>query len=208
MTVRLHDNLSSENGYKVRLLLAQLGISFERIEYDITSGETRTPEFLEKVNGNERIPVLETEEGEFLPESNAILFYLAEGTPLLPDERLGTARVCSSAKERGSGLTASAKRASTAASIRSVLASLPVALAKSLTCLRLTIATGTPARARAAAAGCSSPPVASTTASATFSLRRRRTTQRMPRSSLVASTYPPLGRGTKSKRSLDISMPA
>jgi glutathione S-transferase len=90
MTLRLHDNLSSGNGYKVRLLLAQLAIPFERIEYDITSGETRTPEFL--VNANGRIPVLETEDGEFLPESNAILFYLADGTPLLPDDRLGKAQ--------------------------------------------------------------------------------------------------------------------
>jgi glutathione S-transferase len=87
MTMRLHDYLPSGNGYKVRLLMAQLGILFERIEYDITEGETRTPEFLENVNANGRIPVLETETGEFLPESNAIQFYLAEGTPILPDDR-------------------------------------------------------------------------------------------------------------------------
>jgi glutathione S-transferase len=87
MTMRLHDYLPSGNGYKVRLLMAQLGIPFERIEYDITEGETRTPEFRENVNANGRIPVLETETGEFLPESNAILFYLAEGTPILPDDR-------------------------------------------------------------------------------------------------------------------------
>ena len=93
MTVRLHDYLPSGNGYKVRLLLTQLGIPFERIEYDITRGETRTPEFLENVNANGRIPVLETEEGAFLPESDAILFYLAEGTPFLPEDRLGRARV-------------------------------------------------------------------------------------------------------------------
>jgi glutathione S-transferase len=91
--IRLHDNLSSGNGYKVRLLLAQLGIPFERVEYDIDEGQTRTPEFLEKVNSNGRVPVLETEDGEFLPESNAILFYLAEGTPYLPHERFGRARV-------------------------------------------------------------------------------------------------------------------
>jgi glutathione S-transferase len=91
--IRLHDNLSSGNGYKVRLLLAQLGIPFERVEYDIDEGQTRTPEFLEKVNSNGRVPVLETEDGEFLPESNAILFYLADGTPYLPDERFGRARV-------------------------------------------------------------------------------------------------------------------
>jgi glutathione S-transferase len=93
MTVRLHDYLPSGNGYKVRLLLTQLGIPFQRIEYDITRGETRTPRFLENVNANGRIPVLETEEGTLLPESNAILFFLAEGTPFLPEDRLGKARV-------------------------------------------------------------------------------------------------------------------
>ena len=61
MTVRLHDYLPSGNGYKVRLLMTQLGIPFERIEYNITKGETRTPAFLENVNANGRIPVLETE---------------------------------------------------------------------------------------------------------------------------------------------------
>ncbi len=91
MTLRLHDYLPSGNGYKVRLLLTQLGIPFERIEYDIDKGETRTPAFIDNVNSNGRVPVLETEEGEFLPESNAILFYLAEGTPFLPNDRLGRA---------------------------------------------------------------------------------------------------------------------
>lgn len=91
--IRLHDNLSSGNGYKVRLLLAQLGIRFERIEYDIDEGQTRTPEFLKKISPNGRIPVLEKEDGECLPESNAILFYLAEGTPFSPEDALGRARV-------------------------------------------------------------------------------------------------------------------
>ncbi len=91
MTLCLHDYLPSGNGYKVRLLLTQLGIPFERIEYDIDKGETRTPAFIDNVNSNGRVPVLETEEGEFLPESNAILFYLAEGTPFLPNDRLGRA---------------------------------------------------------------------------------------------------------------------
>jgi glutathione S-transferase len=93
MTVRLHDYLPSGNGYKVRLLLAQLGIPFQRIEYDIARGETRTKEFLENVNANGRVPVLETEDGTLLPESDAILFYLAEGTPYLPEDRLRRARV-------------------------------------------------------------------------------------------------------------------
>ena len=89
----LHDYLPSGNGYKVRLLLTQLGIPFERIEYDVTLDETRTPEFLGRINPNGRIPVLETDEGDFLPESDAILFYLAEGTSFLPEERLERARV-------------------------------------------------------------------------------------------------------------------
>lgn len=91
--IRLHDSLISGNGYKVRLLLTQLGLPFERVEYDLARGETRTPGFLEKVNPNGRIPVLETEDGRFLPESGAILFYLADGTPYLPDGRFERAQV-------------------------------------------------------------------------------------------------------------------
>jgi glutathione S-transferase len=81
--LRLHDHLTSGNGYKVRLLLAQLGIPYQRIEYDIDKWATRTPEFLAK-NPNGRVPLLELEDGSFLAESNAILWYLAEGTPFLP----------------------------------------------------------------------------------------------------------------------------
>jgi glutathione S-transferase len=90
--IRLHDNLSPGNGYKARLLLAQLGVPFERVEYHMDRAETRTPEFL-RVNPNGRVPVLELEDGRFLPESNTILFYLAEGTPFLPDDRFGRAQV-------------------------------------------------------------------------------------------------------------------
>ena len=54
--MRLHDNLSSGNGYKVRLLLTQLGIPFERIEYDIDEGETRTPEFLQNLKSQRPYP--------------------------------------------------------------------------------------------------------------------------------------------------------
>lgn len=83
--LRLYDFLPSGNGYKVRLLLSQLDIAFERIELNILKGETRTPEFLTK-NPNGRIPVLETQTGQFLAESNAILFYLSQGTQFLPDD--------------------------------------------------------------------------------------------------------------------------
>ena len=88
---RLYDNLSSGNGYKVRLLLTQLGIQFQRIELDTFGGETRTPEFLAK-NPNGRIPALELEDGTVLAESNAILFFLAEETPFLPKDRLERAQ--------------------------------------------------------------------------------------------------------------------
>jgi glutathione S-transferase len=90
--LRLYDYLPSGNGYKVRLLLHQLGIPFERVEMDILRGETRTPEFLAK-NPNGRIPTLELEDGSHLAESNAILCYLADGTPFLPADRLDRARV-------------------------------------------------------------------------------------------------------------------
>jgi glutathione S-transferase len=92
--LRLYDYLESGNGYKVRLLLHQLGIPFERVELDIVKGETRTPAFLAK-NPNGRIPALELEDGTCLPESDAILWYLAEGTPFLPAERLARAQVLS-----------------------------------------------------------------------------------------------------------------
>ena len=55
-------------------------------------GETQTPEFRAR-NPIGKIPILELEDGGYLPESNAILFYLAEGTPYLPDERLARAQV-------------------------------------------------------------------------------------------------------------------
>ena len=90
--MKLYDYLPSGNGYKVRLLLSQLGIPFTLIEKDIAKGETRTPEFL-ALNPNGRIPVLELDDGRHLSESDAILFYLAEGTPFLPEERFARADV-------------------------------------------------------------------------------------------------------------------
>ncbi len=90
--MRLYDYLPSGNGYKVRLLLSQVAVPFELVTLDIVKGETRTPEFLAK-NPNGRIPLLEVEPGKFLAESNAILFYLSEGTPFLPDDRWARAQV-------------------------------------------------------------------------------------------------------------------
>jgi len=90
--LKLYDFLESGNGYKVRLLLTQLGIPFDRIELDITQGATRTPEFLAK-NPNGRIPTLELDDGTTLAESNAIQWYLADGTDFLPGSAVDRARV-------------------------------------------------------------------------------------------------------------------
>jgi glutathione S-transferase len=88
----LYDYLDSGNGYKVRLLLAQLDRRYRRVELDITEGQTRTPEFLAK-NPNGRIPMLELDNGVCLPESNAILWYLGLGSPFVPAEPLAQAQV-------------------------------------------------------------------------------------------------------------------
>ena len=74
---------TSGNCHKIRLLLEQLGRSYRWIEIDSANGETRTPEYLAK-NPNGRVPMLELEDGRLLVESNAILCYLAEGTPFFP----------------------------------------------------------------------------------------------------------------------------
>jgi glutathione S-transferase len=87
----VYDFTGSGNGYKVWLLMSQLGLPFRRIERDILKGETRTPEFLKK-NPNGRIPTLELEDGTFLFESGAILWYLAEGTSFAPASRLERAQ--------------------------------------------------------------------------------------------------------------------
>ena len=88
----LYDFLDSGNGFKIRLLLAQLGQPYRWIELDILSSETRTPGFLAK-NPNGRIPALELDDGTVLAESNAILWYLAEGSSFIPDNRLQRGQV-------------------------------------------------------------------------------------------------------------------
>jgi len=80
----LHEDCRSGNCYKIRLTAAHFGLKLERKNYDIMKGETRTPEYLRDINGNGRIPVLQDGD-RFLPESNAICFYLANGSKLIPD---------------------------------------------------------------------------------------------------------------------------
>jgi glutathione S-transferase len=89
--IRLYDYLPSGNAYKVRLLLTQLAIPFERIELDIIKGETRTPKFLAKFP-NGRIPAVELDDGKLLFESNAIITYFADGTPFLSADRFERAQ--------------------------------------------------------------------------------------------------------------------
>ena len=83
--MKLYNVAYSGNSYKVRLLLAQLGIPCEIVEVDILKGESRKAEFL-KINPNGRTPVLD-DNGFVLAESNAILAYLAKGTRFLPEDR-------------------------------------------------------------------------------------------------------------------------
>src|ERR1700751_4008006 len=89
-TVRMYKLYSmqrSGNSYKVRLALALLNTPYEAIEVDILRGESRTPDFLEK-NPSGQVPLLEVAEGRFLAESNAILWHVANGTPLSPESRI------------------------------------------------------------------------------------------------------------------------
>jgi glutathione S-transferase len=81
----LHEYAASGNCYKVRLTAAHTGTRLERREYDIMSGETRTPEFLANVNPNGRIPVLQADD-RFIPESNAACYFIAEGSDLIPTD--------------------------------------------------------------------------------------------------------------------------
>jgi glutathione S-transferase len=86
----LYSMLRSGNSYKVRLALAQLRIPYRLVEIDILRGESRTPEFLSK-NPNGQVPLLEVAADRYLAESNAILWYVAGGTPLAPEDRIDRA---------------------------------------------------------------------------------------------------------------------
>jgi glutathione S-transferase len=86
----LYSMQRSGNCYKVRLALSQLGTPYRLVEIDILKGETRTPDFLAR-NPSGHVPLLEASPGRFLPESGAILWYLAGGSDLAPDNRLDRA---------------------------------------------------------------------------------------------------------------------
>jgi glutathione S-transferase len=90
--VRLYDFPFSGNAYKVRLALHHLRLPVERRVIDILEGANRSPDFLAR-NPMGEVPALELSDGTVLRESNAILFWLGEGTPLVPADRLARARV-------------------------------------------------------------------------------------------------------------------
>jgi glutathione S-transferase len=85
MTLRLHDYGPSANCYKVRLLLAQLGLEYERVPVDIFAGDTLTDDYA-RLNPQRQTPVLERDGAEPLTESGAILVHLAERTDYLPED--------------------------------------------------------------------------------------------------------------------------
>jgi glutathione S-transferase len=88
----LYDAPVSGNCYKVRLLLAHLGLSYERREVDVVERSGRA-ELLGGLNPALSVPTLVLDDGRALAESNAILWYFAEGTPYLPDDRFERAKV-------------------------------------------------------------------------------------------------------------------
>jgi len=88
----LHDYLPSQNGWKARVLLGLLDIPYKTRNVSIFEGESRTDAFL-KLNPAGAVPVLELEDGRAIAESNAILAYLAAGTPLLPADRYDSAKI-------------------------------------------------------------------------------------------------------------------
>lgn len=87
-----YDYTASANCFKARLTLARLGLSYERVPVDIFAGESSSADFRAKSPAG-RTPVLELDTGEAIAESNAILLFLAEGTPLVPERLVDRARV-------------------------------------------------------------------------------------------------------------------
>ena len=88
----LYQDPRSGNCYKAVLTASHLGIPIKTVDIDVTSGLTRKAEFLAK-NPNGRVPLFELDDGRLLPESNAIIWYLAEGSPLIPTDKFARAQM-------------------------------------------------------------------------------------------------------------------
>ena len=92
MTLVLYNSQTSGNCYKVRLLLAHLGIPYERVELDVIDRSNR-PEVLGGKNPDLRVPTVQLEDGRHLAESNAILWWFGDGTDYVPEDRFERAKV-------------------------------------------------------------------------------------------------------------------
>jgi glutathione S-transferase len=90
--MRLYDYAASANCYKARLLLALLEVDYERVPIDIFDGDTLSDEFV-RLNPARETPVLELDDGMILTQSNAILWFLAEGSRFLPSHPVERAQV-------------------------------------------------------------------------------------------------------------------
>ena len=88
----LYDSRVSGNCYKVRQLFAHLRIEYQRREVDVIDRSGRL-ELLGALNPALRVPTLVFDDGRSMGESDAIMFYFAEGTPYLPDDRFERAQV-------------------------------------------------------------------------------------------------------------------
>ena len=83
--MRIYGDMRSGNCLKVKYTADYIGLQYKWVELDITKDETRTPEFL-KINPHGQVPVVTWEDGRTLAQSNAIIRFLARGTPLLPND--------------------------------------------------------------------------------------------------------------------------
>jgi len=90
--LKIYGDSLSGNCYKIQLLCAEMGVDYDWAEVDILAGDTRTPEFLE-MNANGRIPLLALPDGRYLPESNAILYYLADGSGFFAGDAYARAEI-------------------------------------------------------------------------------------------------------------------
>lgn len=90
--ITLYDYLPSQNAYKVRLLLSHLQRPYRTEIISIFEGEGQRPEYL-AINPTGAVPAIKLDDGRVIAESNAILFFLADGTPYLPDDRFARAKV-------------------------------------------------------------------------------------------------------------------
>ena len=93
-SLRIFGDSISGNCYKLKLVCAQLGIDHEWHEVDILKGESRTDAYL-RMNPNGKVPVLALPDGRYLPESNAILWYLAADSALAGTDRYEQASILS-----------------------------------------------------------------------------------------------------------------